>query len=245
MPGYTGQVTVDELQQLLAFPETTWIDWKREFPEGLLGGKQHAKWESGRGEVLKDLASIANGRDANDVGYLVYGVRDDGIARSIVGISKSFDDAMFQVWAENTFDPPPTFVYAQLQLQSHSIGVFTIRRVASYPHVVARDVGGIIYTGQVWFRRGTKNTIALAADLRRMCLGDQPLHFPAESREPLRSIIAGLHSGDWEPVLPYAYEKNARVTIGYEVVYYPGTRQEIWLGSTDRPQILMRRKRGT
>ena len=55
------------------------------------------------------------------------------------------------------------------------VGVFRIERTPDYPHVVQANLGGVLFEGQVWFRRGSKNTIALRGDLYGMFLGETPL----------------------------------------------------------------------
>jgi len=236
-------VTETEFTALLKHPEATWLDWKRNFPPGLIGGKTHPDWQKGRGELLKDLIAIANGSDGHDRGFLVYGVQDNGTNRSIVGLAMSFDDAIFQVWAENTFEPKPTFMYEQLGLTSGQVvSVFTIHRSASFPHVVVADVGDVLHEGVVWFRRGSKNTIAHAAELRTMFVGEKPMVFGSTQDQPLKQLMDSLYTDEWEPVLPYAREKEARVVAGFEVVFWPETRTEVWVGLPGQELILMRRR---
>jgi hypothetical protein len=153
-------MTEDDLLKLLSHPESTWLDWKQSFPSGLAGGKKDPKWDSARAEILKELVSIGNGDDENETGYLAYGLEDLGTERKVVGISAAYDDAMFQTWAENTFEPTPTFAYSTVQHKDGPVGVFAIHRVPTYPHVCVASLGGILFDGQVWFRRGTKNTVA-------------------------------------------------------------------------------------
>lgn len=238
-------MNVAELNGLLASPEATWIDWKRDIPAGLVAGKSNPDWDKARAELLKDLVAIANGNDGRSSGCLVYGVRDDGSNRTIVGISKSgWDDAMFQVWAEKTFEPPPKFSYSEIEpVAGRIVGIFVIHRVANYPHVVVANLGDILHDGQLWFRRGTKNTIAHAEDLRSMFRGDEPFRFSTTHDQTVKKIIDETATSDWEPVLPLAIDKEARIAAGYEVVYYPGTRREIWIGGKGQEVILMRRKR--
>lgn len=158
-------MTREELQALLAEGESTYLDWKRDFPQELIQGRQQPTWDTGRAKVLRPLVAGANSH-GSDYGYLVYGVEDLGAERRIRGISKSFDDADFQQWAENIFDPPPTFRYSEVKWdESTTVGVFRIERTPDYPHVVQATLGGFLFEGQVWFRRGSKNTIALRNDL--------------------------------------------------------------------------------
>ncbi len=88
-------MTKEEIQALLAETESTYLDWKQDFPPGLLGGKNDPNWDKDRARLLKSLVSLANS-GGSAYAYLVYGVRDLGAERQICGISKSFDDADLQ-----------------------------------------------------------------------------------------------------------------------------------------------------
>jgi len=105
---------LDTLKELLTESESIYLDWKMDFPQELIHGKKHKTWDMGRGKVLKSIVSLANCHNS-DRAYLVYGVKDRGAEREVVGISKTVDDADFQQWSENTFDPPPTFSYSEVQ----------------------------------------------------------------------------------------------------------------------------------
>lgn len=235
-----------EIQDLLAFPEGTWLDWKRDFPAGLAGGSKDPKWHEGRGEVIKDILGVANGSDNRDTGYVVYGVKDLGTNRKIFGLTKpGWDDATFQQWLENTTDPVPRIAYAEFEIEPGKIvGAFKVWRMQNYPHVVVQDVGGVVHDGQVWYRRGSKNTIAHSAELRTMLVGDQPFRFSTSFDPKLKEIEQSVYDEpEWEPARPMTIDKEARIASGYEVVYYPGTRREIWVGGPGQETILMRRKK--
>lgn len=98
--------------KLLASGESDSLDWKADYPQGLLGSSKVGEWDKGKATLLKDLISIANGEGC-EVGHLVYGVKDHGADREVIGVAKSWDDADFQGWAANAFDPPPTFLFGE------------------------------------------------------------------------------------------------------------------------------------
>ena len=167
-------MTKAQLGRLLPEGESVHLDWKTDFPPELAKGRSQPEWDKGRGKLLRSLVALANSHGSTHA-HLVYGVEDLGSERRVRGISRSFDDADFQQWAENAFDPPLTFRYAQVRWdESRIIGVFRIERTPDYPHVVQADLGGVLFEGQVWFRRGSKNTVALRPDLQRMFLGGAP-----------------------------------------------------------------------
>ncbi len=167
-------MTKDKLKSLLKEGESPRLDWKRDFPRGILRGGRSGDWNKGRGKLLKSLISIANTSEIGPA-YLVYGVEDSGKKRKVIGISKHFDDADFQQWALNAFDPPPKFLYTTLEWsKKKTVGIFQIERTPDFPHVVKENIGGILFAGQVWFRRGSQNNIALYSDLREMIEGITP-----------------------------------------------------------------------
>lgn len=220
----------EEFEELLNHGECTWLDWKRDFPIGLLKGKKAAEWEEGKGELLKDLVSIAN-RDDGRLGFLVYGVKDHGSQRKVTGISKSWDDADFQTWATNLFEPPPRFSYSELAwAETKTAGIFEIGLSPQYPHVAVKAIGEIISEGQVWFRRGSKNTIAHYEDLRRMFSGHEPFKV-ARLTDPVMDQIRAYYGGKGLDVaLPRMSEKDSRLARGYLLAFYPNTRREVWVG---------------
>lgn len=235
-------MTGNALQELLAHPESTWLDWKRSFPAGLAGGKKDPLWDCARAEILKDLISISNGDDQNEDGYLVYGIEDLGTQRNVVGIATVYDDAMFQVWAENTFEPTPRFTYSTVQHPNGQVGVFSIHRVPSYPHVCIATLGGVLFDGQVWFRRGTKNTVAHSQELRRMVVGHEPFRFAHHLDPQLKQIEEQIRLEGMQPSYHLLIEKDRCLVDGYEVVHYPGTRREIWVGGHNQESILVKRR---
>lgn len=224
-------MTREELETLLAEEESTYLDWKRDFPQELLGERKLTTWDSGRAKLLKALIALANSH-GSDYGYLIYGVEDLGAERRVSGVSKSFDDADFQQWAENTFAPPPTFRYSELKWDaSVTVGVFRIERTPDYPHVVQSNLGSILFEGQVWFRRGSKNTVALREDLKRMFFGETPFKISKLSDPVLKEISDHYKQQGRETTLPRFGDRDSLLTQGYELATYPGTRREVWVGA--------------
>jgi hypothetical protein len=165
----------EDFQKLLAHPQDTWLDWQESFPLELLKGEDHPQWETGKAKLLRDLAALAN-RPAGQPGYLVFGVADHGSEREIKGIFKSWKGTDFQDWARHVFDPPLRFSYKELAVGDHiRVGVFTVDLSPQCPHVATRSLGGILYPGQVWLRRGNELAVALHQELREMFIrGERP-----------------------------------------------------------------------
>ena len=222
-------MTEEELQDLLKHGESDSLDWKREFPPGLLKPKT-ANWDKGRATLLKDIVTMANGEAAGP-GYLVFGVEDRGYERTVIGISRSWDDATFQTWAENIFQPVPKFSYSEVSWESSTnIGVFRIDRVPEYPHVVVNNIGGVLFDGQVWFRRGSKNTVAYRSDLERMFKGEEPFKISKLDDPVFQKIINHYKGQGREVVVPLFGDRDSRLSQGYELAHYPESRREVWVG---------------
>lgn len=221
---------IDEFRPLLCEGESQDLEWKKDWPQGLLRGSSDPTWKDGRGVFLKDLVSLANSTGSSTA-YLVYGVEDSGGSRKIFGISKSFDDADFQQWATNTFDPPPKFVYTPIEWSKNvNIGVFSIERIPRFPHVVKSKVGGILYVGQVWFRKGTQNNIALHTELLMMLKGEEPYRISKLNDPILEEVKCHYKDKKRDVSLPLIGRKDSLLSQGYNIATYPGTRREIWVG---------------
>lgn len=225
-------MTKKELKSLLEKGESLNLDWKKNFPPGILRGRNSPDWDKGRGKLLKALISLANSSGSSPA-FLIYGVKDMGSKREVFGISKSFDDADFQQWAKNTFDPPPNFLYTEIEwTDKMRIGVFRIEKNPDYPHVVKIDLGGILYQGQVWHRKGSQNDIALHSDLRDMFKGENPFKVSNLNDPELDKVKDYYTSKGREVSLPLLQDKDSRLAQGYEIAVYPGTRREIWAGAS-------------
>lgn len=220
----------ETLEALLLEGESTDLDWKRDFPSELLGTRGPG-WDIGRAKLLNDLIALANGHGA-DQGYLVYGAEDHGATRLVCGVTRSLDDAQLQQWAENTFSPPPTFRYSEVVWDaSKTVGIVTVLRVPDYPHFVTSNLGGVLFEGQVWFRRGSKNTVALREDLRRMILGDVPFKIARMNDPVMKELEAHYRALGRELSLPLLTNRDSCLSRGYELAMYPGTRREVWVGA--------------
>jgi hypothetical protein len=236
----------EEMMLLLEKGESEYLDWKENFPPGLIKGSKNSIWDSGRAELLKDIVSLANS-PCQTTAYLIYGVKDLKTRRGIKGISKSFDDADFQQWAKNTFDPSPKFQYTEINWPpSEKIGVFEIEKTLDYPHVVKKDIGKILYRGQVWFRTGSQNEVALRSDLEKMFKGETPCRFMRLDDPAIRKVAKHYKDLGREPCFPMLMKKESLLNQGYEVAPWPGKRQEIWVGDGDKNThiLLLKPKEG-
>ncbi len=177
------RLTATELHHMIQMPESDWLEFKQQLTDAIEFNqrKNQEQWVEARGELLKDLVALANTRIPNPLRYLIRGVDSN---RRIVGINgKDWDDAVFQQWGESVFDPPLRFCYGTFELDGKWIGVFEVHRFDQAPHLARRDVGKTLREGQIWFRRGSKNTLADAHELRQYFQPPEPslaLGFPGK-----------------------------------------------------------------
>jgi len=242
-------MTREDFEKLLVHPEDTWIDWKRDFPKGLLQtrrGDDPKEWDNGKGDLIKDLVSIANRSDEKPHGFLVYGVQDHGTKREVIGILKSWDDgATFQTWLREIVEPQVLFSYSELHYyQSKKVGIFKINISPEYPHIIKQTVGDVIFKGQVWFRLGSMNEVALYSDLKNMFRSPDPfiITFGERNARVYKDIKKYYEDKGYQLFqLPLA-RKDISLLEGYEIAYYPGTRRGIHIEeplSIDRYDIMM------
>ena len=176
------------------------------------------------------MAAIANTMTPGN-GYLVYGIKDTGTERTVFGISKQWDDAAFQQWVTNTFDPPISFSYDEIKWDDDKIvGVFEIHRSPSFPHVATQDVGDALSNGQVWFRRGSGNDVAGHDDLKEMFTAPEPFGIHLLNDPVLNQVIQQLSNQGVEASLQLMPKKDSLLAQGYKLAYYPGTRREVHAG---------------
>ncbi|MEN6520760.1 MAG: ATP-binding protein [Armatimonadota bacterium] len=228
-------VTLDKLTSLLVESESDYLDWKKDWPRGFLDGKKdNPDWDKARATMLKDLVALANSESGRQ-GYLVYGVQDHKAWREVVGINQAdgqtykIDDADFQTWAANIFNPPPAFRYCQLKtIDGKTVGLFVVNPVSGYPHVVRQNMGGVLFEGQIWFRRGSKNTIALHDDLERIFKGSEPFRIP-KGTEMQRKMQEFYNEQGYEITYKRPESKDYHIIQGWQPVYVPGTRREAWI----------------
>lgn len=223
-------MNLDKIRALLNEGESQDLEWKKNWPPGLLKGRRDKRWDHGRAELLKDLVSLANSFGSNPA-QLVYGVKDIGAAREVFGITKTLDDSDFQQWAINTLYPSPKFSYTQIQWNySVIIRVFTIDRIPNFPHVVKDNLGGLLHKGQVSFRRGTQNDVALHDDLRVMFDREKPIKIARLNDAQVTKVKNYYKEQGREVVAPLLAERDKYLVQGYKIAVYPGTRREIWVG---------------
>jgi len=156
-------LTVDQILDLLAHPEQSVFDWKRDFVP--------PRDEDAKGEFVKDVLAVANATAfSHDTGYVLYGVDPGRPDEALLGISGSYDDASLQQLVASTTDPPVEFLYYEVAVDaSRRLGVVEVPRSRRPFHVVKRDVGKL-RDGQILIRDGSQTRGIRHDDLIRLYL---------------------------------------------------------------------------
>jgi len=160
-------VNVDDFKRLLLHGESDWLDYKAELHPGIeQPGADKPTRQEGQGALLKDLMCLANSPSPSRNRYLIRGVKDQKSVRHPLGVPISLDDADVQTWLEGRFDPPLQVQYWQWSLAGERfVGVFEICTRPGVVHVPAKALGKALVEGQVWWRQGSRNTLAGRAGL--------------------------------------------------------------------------------
>lgn len=215
---------------LLPQPESEWLDWKADFSRGLLADNTDPHWDNSRAKLLRAIVAVAN-TIYDRYGYVIYGVDDSTRPRSVRGISKHFDDADFQDWAQATFRPRVVFHYREETHDGKLVGIFEIQPSSTYPHVCERTIGDVLSDGQVWLRRGTRCTVAHHDDMRRMFEPPEPLVVSDPNGPVVRELRDIWQPLGWELYFPGIEEKADRIMKGHRLARLPGSRREIRFGN--------------
>ena len=183
-----------------------------------------------RSELLKDILAIANSV-TDQLGHLFYGRADTG---HLHGVSVQLDDADVQQWAENAIEPPMSFSLHNVELSGTKVCIVVIRPAPRRPHVAKMTItqDGPLYEGQVWFRRGSKNTVATSDDLRR--LFQEEIVGPVKFETPNNTGFVLLR--DWfeslgrTTFLGRTTQRDELLGQEYELARHPLNSQEILVG---------------
>src|SRR3970282_1410387 len=92
-------ITVDQILDLLAHPEQSVFDWKRDFTP--------PRDDDAKAEFVKDVLAVANATAfSHGTGYVLYGVDPRHSGEKLIGISEGYDDASLQQLLTLAAAPP-------------------------------------------------------------------------------------------------------------------------------------------
>ena len=221
-------MTVTEFETLLNQHECEWLDWKKDFTQGLINGRSDPNWDKEKAVLVKDVVCIANSI-FDRRGYVIYGVEDQGSSRVVHTISKTWDDAVFQQWFPGYVSPAVDFTYSEFEYESgKTVGVFEIIPAPEFPHVFTSTVQGVFQEGQVWFRRGSENKIADYDNIKRMFAGIEPMVLERLDGNPIFEETKRYYESMGQELVVVRFtQRDQKLHDGYVPAYYPNTRREI------------------
>lgn len=129
--------------------------------------------EDGKGEILKDILSFANGWRRSDA-FIILGVKEVPGGKCIVtGISEIYDDAHLQQFVNQKTQRHVNFSYKAVQYEEKHVGVIHIP-IQERPIYLKRDFGKV-KKDFVYVRRGSSTAIADPDEISKMRLFDQKI----------------------------------------------------------------------
>jgi hypothetical protein len=147
-----------------------------------------------KSKFIKDIIAIANTNPADQPGYILIGVEDLNEPgahprRTVLGVAQHPDDAMLQDLVRDKIQPAPSFLYYPFEYEAKSVGVLEIRPSAEI--LQCRRSFGELQEGQVYTRKGSRNSVASMSDiedLRRERQRLYPPQPPPVGPEPVRQV---------------------------------------------------------
>lgn len=79
------------------------------------------------------------------------------------------------------------------------------------------DVNGELRGGQVWFRRGTRNTLATHADLKRMFTPPEPLRTTQNDGALVKQVKEYWEPQGWEVFWADVNDRDEKIAQGYRI----------------------------
>ena len=154
-------LTPEVFSDLLRRMEDDTLDFKRNAYDLSKGHMKYA--------LIKDILCMANTpRDTN--AYIVLGVKQfPNSTTQLVGLSHHEDEAGMQAQFEDRINPVPRFRYELISYQDKTFGVIIIPPRKIGPSVPIRDYGNSLRQNQIYFRQGSKNSVAGPEDVKRIC----------------------------------------------------------------------------
>lgn len=161
-------LTIEQVVELIQkTPEQIAFDWKIDWSPPVD--------DQTRGELLKDVAAIANG-SALSPGFLVYGV-NPRLPDPVCGVTSTYDDARLQQLVKEKIKPAPEFLYYEVSNGPKTVAVIHVAANKRRPFIIAKDIGKV-RAGQIPIRRGSSTDGVTLEDLVEMFYGSTSGYFP-------------------------------------------------------------------
>ena len=146
------------LEEIIEFEEeNTNLDFKRdEYVKG--------NYDS----LIKDIMSMANAINP-EVKRIIIGVKHKpGESNKIVGIEKITDQATLENIIQENIEPNINFTYTAFTHLEVKLGVIEILNNCNYPYMMKKDYKDSLKKGDMWIRKGSRQSRVTREDLDRM-----------------------------------------------------------------------------
>lgn len=145
-----------EFRELIELNEGPTLDFK----------KEEYKKES-KQDLIKDIMAMANSLN-NNVKRIIIGVKKTPINTEVLGLECVEDVASYENIIQENVEPNINFNYEAYNYSDDiTLGVFEIYDNNDRPYMMKKDCGGL-KKGDIWIRKGTRNSRATRADLDKM-----------------------------------------------------------------------------
>lgn len=136
--------------------ENTWLDFKLQ---------EYSKGEYV--DLIKDVMSMANA-PMEETKYIIFGVKDiPGESRQFIGIDSLMDQANIENVIQENIEPIIKFRYYPHVFGNVTLGVLEILDNRNPPYMMKKSYAGL-QKGEIWIRKGTRQSRATREDLDRM-----------------------------------------------------------------------------
>lgn len=154
---------IDErtFEALLSRMEDETLDFKSTAPK--------ITYEPDKARFIKDIICMAN-TPRNEPSYIIYGVKKlpDG-SNLLLSLDKDTDEELLQSqFSEERVYPIPVFTYSTVLYQQKTFGIICIPPVRIGVCRPRKGFFDILQPSLVYFRRGSKNAVALPEDIARI-----------------------------------------------------------------------------
>lgn len=153
-------ISIEQFQSLIEQPESSILDFKKE-----LYDFDHDSDLRKTAEFVKDVMCFCN-TIRNETSYIIFGIEEtNDHSKTLHGLSRAIDDAIFQDKVKDKIYPRPQFSYYTVDYNQMRFGVmeFPVTKYMTPLSCTIKMKG--IEPGKIYYRNGTANTEALGLEI--------------------------------------------------------------------------------
>ena len=118
-------------------------------------------------ELLKDVMSMANGI-SDERKYILIGIKKTQTERTLLGLEELSDSADYENVIQENIEPTISIKYYMHTFNGKKYGILEISGNKNRPYMMRKDYGNSLKKGDIWIRKGTRQSRAVRADLDMM-----------------------------------------------------------------------------